>query len=286
MRSIAIVVVTAAAASACWGPERDADSRISLLGGRAWVAPATPYAVTHALAVAFIDRDGDGQLTTMAEPSFPCEAGGRGAPPRCQFRSRRAVVNSYSSTSKITGERHEGLAIWVQDGSARPAAIPFCTQLGCSREQPPFFDLRAANGSAFHQYWVCTSNPADEIGVIELDVGGEKSDIDVRPHLAVDIEQRWVLEGRRISVVASIDVSRVSVRVTRAGEPVWSSEQPDAMLNVEGGIATAVIPANATACDEGDCVLVVDVAHIWKDEAALVLSASHLEEPLLPSRRP
>jgi hypothetical protein len=286
MRPVAILLVTVTAASACGGTERDADPPPSLLGGRAWVTASSAYANTHALAVAFVDRDGDGRLTPMAEPAFPCEVGGDRASPRCRFPARRAVVNSYRSVSSITGDRHEGLAVWVQDASARPAAIPFCTQMGCSKEQPPFFDRRADNPAAFHQYWVCTADPAGEVGVIELDVAGGVSRIEARPHLAIDLTQEWTPDGLRISMAASHDVSRVSVRVTRRGEPVWSSEHADAVLQVNARLATAVIPEEVISCLDDACLLIVDAAHIWQDDAALVLSASHLEEPLLRSSRP
>jgi hypothetical protein len=112
------------------------------------------------------------------------------------------------------------------------------------------------------------------------------SRIEARPHLAIDLTQEWTPDGLRISMAASHDVSRVSVRVTRCGEPVWSSEHADAVLQVNARLATAVIPEEVISCLDDACLLIVDAAHIWQDDAALVLSASHLEEPLLRSSRP
>ncbi|HUQ05767.1 MAG TPA: hypothetical protein VM261_24860 [Kofleriaceae bacterium] len=186
----------------------------------------------------------------------------------------------------MTGDRHEGVAIWVQDASARPAAVPFCTQLGCSKEQQPFFDRRVDSPLAFHQYWVCTPDPISEIGVIELDVAGERSRIEARPHLTLHITQEWAPDGLRISVTAGQDVARVNVRVSRGGTALWNSEEPGAQLEILQRDVTVVLPAPLASCADGGCVLSVDAAHIWQDDAALVTSASHVEQRLLPSSRP
>jgi hypothetical protein len=262
---------------------RPIEPELSYLGGHAWIDATTSAAPEHRLVVAFRDRDGDGRLAPMVEPAFPCEPRSEGRAPECSVLERRVVVRSYSSTSSSAEARREGLAIWVQDASARPAAVPFCTQIGCSTEQAPFFDQRASGPQPLHQLWTCTPDPVGEVGIVEVSVGSETHRIPVKPHLRLEAVQQWRADGLHVEVIATEDVSRALVRVMRDGAVAWNSEESGAGIEMNGARVTTVIPEAIARCSHASCVIQIDAVRVWSDQHELVTSVGHLEQPLLAS---
>lgn len=261
--------------AACDHFEAPSDPPLTFLGGHTWLDPSTPLTARHSIAVAFIDRDHDGRLAPMDEPVFPCETTNSAWTPRCRVIPTRVVVRSYSMRSAINGTERQGVAIWVQDARARPAAVPFCTPIGCSSEQPAFFD-RSQAGVQFQQFWLCTAEPEREIGSLEIQVGSESRRISAPPHLRAELDQAWTADGLLVTATASAAVNRAYVRLISGGIPVWNSEQYGARLAVRDHTVSVNAPTANDLCAAG-CTIEIDLAHVVEDEVDSIASATHIE---------